>query len=394
MSTSQEDLENRALKVTLLSCEWRSSTDGELSTIIRELAIQLAKHSDVDVSVLLANCSEEDRSSAESHNVKLIEADRIPGMEPLFWLLSPPINHIIDCVIGQGVHLGRAIAFIKRNPSYSHCKWVQVVSSAPEEDGVYKNISEEEKKQETEIQLCKMADQVITIGSKLGEAYKRYLLPLKLEETVFDLTPGIFSEFLEVGQALEGRRTFYILVIRSNNSCEDFNFKEYDIAAKAIAELKDESYKLKFFCPTGGNRHIVAEKLLHYGIRYNQVDDSRKLLANLFCEVDLAIMPSRTEDFGVIALKALSAGLPILVSGNSGLGVALKEVPLGSHSVVDSEDPEAWAKEIKRVHQEKRGVQLSMSRVLLKKYLEKYSWEEPCKSLVIKMRNLVFGKFN
>ena len=348
----------------------------------------------MDVSVLLANCSEEDRSSAESHNVKLIEADRIPGMEPLFWLLSPPINHIIDCVIGQGVHLGRAIAFIKRNPSYSHCKWVQVVSSAPEEDGMYKNISEEEKKQETEIQLCKMADQVITIGPKLAETYKRYLCSVKQEEKVFDLTPSIFSEFLEVRQATEERRKFCILVIGSGDSCEDFNVKGYDIAAKAIAELKDESYKLKFFCPTGGNRHIVAEKLLCYGIRHNQFDVSRRLLADLFCEVDLAIMPSRTEDFGVIALKALSAGLRILVSGNSGLGVALKEVPLGSHSVVDSEDPEAWAKEIKRVRQEKRGVQLSMSRVLLKKYLEKYSWEEPCKSLVIKMRNLVFGKFN
>ena len=353
----------------------------------------------MDVSVLLANCSEEDRSSAESHNVKLIEADRIPGMEPLFWLLSPPINHIIDCVIGEGVHLGRAIAFIKRNPSYSHCKWVQVVSSAPEEDGMYKNISEEEKKQETEIQLCKMADQVITIGPKLAEAYKCYLCPVKQEEKVFDLTPSIFSEFLAVKQATEERRTFCILVIGSGDSCEDFNVKGYDIAAKAIAELKDESYKLKFVCPAGGKGDIVAEKLLHHGISHNQLivrsfDDSRKVLADLFCEVDLAIMPSRTEGFGTTALEALSAGLPVLVSGNSGLGEALKKVPLGSQSVVDSEDPKDWAREIKCIRQKEREVRLSESRFLREKYLEKYSWEEPCKSLVIKMRNLVFGKFN
>ena len=399
MSTSQEDLENRALKVTLLSSEWRTSTDGELSTIIQELAIQLAKHSDVNVSVLLANCSEEDRSSAESHNVKLIEVDRIPGMEPLFWLLSPPINHIIDCVIGQGVHLGRAIAFIKRNPSYSHCKWIQVVCSAPEEDGVYKNFSEDEKKQKTEIQLCKMADQVITIGPKLAEAYKRYLRPVKQEEKVFDLTPSIFSEFLAVKQATEERRTFCILVIGSGDSCEDFNVKGYDIAAKAIAELKDESYKLKFFCATGGDEYSLEEKLLHLGISCNQVivrsfSDRNEVLANLFCEVDLAIMPSRTEGFGTTALEALSAGLPVLVSGNSGLGEALKKVPLGSQSVVDSEDPKEWAREIKRVRQKERDVRLSESRLLREKYLEKYSWEEPCKSLVIKMRNLVFGKFN
>ena len=382
----------------MLSSEWRSSTDGDLSTINRELAIQLAKHPNVDVSVLLPNCSREDRSSAESHNVKLIEADKVPGVEPVLCLSSPPINHTMDCVIGHGVHLGRLIPLLKKNPNYSHCKWIQVVHSAPEEDGMYKNISEGQKMQETEIQLCKMADQVITIGPKLTETYKGYLRPVKQEEKVFDLTPSIFSEFLVVEQATEERRTFRILVVGSGDSCEDFNVKGYDVAAKAIAELKDESYKLKFVCPAGGKGDIVAEKLLHHGISHSQLivrsfDDSRKVLADLFCEVDLAIMPSRTESFGITALGALSAGLPVLVNGNSGLGEALKEVPLGSHSVVDSEDPKDWAKEIKRVRQKKREVRLSESRFLREEYLKKYSWEEPCKSLVIKMRNLVFGKF-
>ena len=396
--TLQEDQENKTLKVTLLSSEWKSSTYGDLSTINRELAIQLAKHPNVDVSVLLPNCNEADRSSAESHNVKLVEADRVPGFEPVLCLSFPPRDHKIDCVIGHGVHLGQPIVSMKRNPNYSHCKWIQVVHSAPEEDGMYKNISEGQKMQETEIQLCKMADQVITIGPKLAEAYKRYLRRAKQEKKVFDLTPGIFSEFLEVEQATEERETFCILVIGSGDSCEDFNVKGYDIAAKAIAELKDESYKLKFVCAAGGKGDIVAEKLLHDGIGRNQLivrsfDDSREVLANLFCEVDLAIMPSRTEGFGTTALEALSAGLPVLVSGNSGLGEALKKVPLGTQSVVDSEDHTDWAREIKRVRQKERDVRLSESRLLREKYLEKYSWEEPCKSLVIKMKNLVFGKF-
>ena len=381
----------------MLSSEWRSSTDGDLSTINRELAIQLAKHPNVDVSVLLPNCSGEDRSCAESHNVKLIEAGGVPGVEPVLCLSFPPINHTMDCVIGHGVHLGRPAALIKRNPIFSHCKWIQVVHSAPEEDGTYKNISESEKMHETEIELCKMADQVITIGPKLAEAYKHYLRPVKQEENVFDLTPSIFSEFLEVKQATKERKTFFILVIGSGDSCADFNVKGYDIAAKAIAELKDESYKLKFVC-AAGVKGDIADKLLHHGISRNQLsirsfDDSREVLADLFCEVDLAIMPSRTEGFGITALEALSAGLPVLVSGNSGLGEALRKVPLGSQSVVDSEDPNDWAREIKRVRQKERDVRLSESRLLREKYLKKYSWEEPCKSLVIKMRNLVFGKF-
>ena len=397
-STSQEAQENMILKVTLLSSEWKSSTNGNLPTINQELAIQLAKHPNVDVSVLLPNCSEADRSSAESHNVKLVEADRVPGFEPVLCLSFPPRDHTIDCVIGHGVHLGRPIASMKRNPNYSHCKWIQVVHSAPEEDGMYKNISEGEKMQKTEIQLCKMADQVITIGPKLAEAYKCYLCPVKQEEKVFDLTPSIFSEFLAVEQATIERKIFRILVIGSGDSCEDFNVKGYDIAAKAIAELKDESYKLKFVCPAGGKGNIVAEKLLHHGISHSQLivrsfDDSREVLADLFCQMDLAIIPSRTEGFGITALKALSAGLPVLVSANSGLGKALREVAFGSQSVVNSEHPNEWAKEIKLVRQKKRKVRLSESRFLRENYLVEYSWEEPCKSLVIKMRNLVFGKF-
>ena len=380
----------------MLSSEWRSSTDGDLSTINRELAIQLAKHPNVDVSILLPNCSGEDRSSAESHNVKLIEADKVPGVEPVLWLLSPPRNHIMDCIIGHGVHLGRLIPLIKKNPDYSHCKWIQVVHSAPEEDGMYKNISEGEKMQKTEIQLCKMADQVITIGPKLAEAYKRYLRPFKQGEKVSDLTPSVFSEFLEVEQDTEERRTFYILIIGSSDSCEDFKVKGYDIAAQAIAELNDQSYKLKFVWAAVRKGDIVAEKFLHLGVSPNQLiinsfDDSRGVLANLFCEVDLAIMPSRTEGFGITALQALSAGLPILVSGNSGLGEALKKVPFGSYSVVDSEDPKDWAREIRGVRQKGRDVRLSESKYLRKKYMKKYSWEEHCKSLVIKMKNLVFS---
>ena len=301
----------------------------------------------------------------------------------------------MDCVISYGVHLGRLIPFIKKNPNYSHCKWIQVVYSDPEEVGMFKNISEGQK---TEIQLCQMADQVITIGPKLAEDYKRYLRLVKPEVDVFELAPSILSEFLEVEQAIEERRTFIILLCESCDSCEDFIGKVYDIAAEAIAMLKDQSYKLKVVCPAGGKGNILKEKLLHHGICRSQLifrdfSDSREELADLFFEVDLAIMPSRTESFGITALGALSAGLPVLVSGNSGLGEAMKKVPLGSQSVVDSEDPKGWAKEIKRVRQKERKVRLSESRFLREKYLERYSWEEPCKSLVIKMRNLVFGKF-
>ena len=393
-SSSQEGQQNRRLKVTLLSSEWRSSTDREVSTISRKLAIQLAKHPNVEVSVFLPKCSEEDKRNAASHKIQLVEAGELPGYEPLFSLSSLPRDHDVDCVIGHGVHLGKQIQLIKRN---TDCRWIQVVHSVHEEVGMYKNIPEGQRLQQTEVKLCKMADEVVAIGPKVAEAYKRFLCSAKEEKTILDLTPGVFSEFLNVAQATDERRTFCVLVIGSGDSCEDFNVKGFNMAAEAIAELKDASYQLKFLYSQREKAEEIADKLLQHGISRNQlivrsINDSRDVLANLFCEVDLAIMPSRTEGFGLPGLEALSAGLPVLVSGNSGLGEALKEVPLGSQCVVDSEDPKDWAREIKAVCQKSRTVRLQESKLLRDCYQETYEWEKPCKILVEKMQNLALGK--
>ena len=392
-SSSQEGQQNRRLKVTLLSSEWRSSTDREVSTISRKLAIQLAKHPNVDVSVFLPECSEEDKRNAASQKIQLIEADKLPGHEPIFWLSYLPRNHNVDCIIGHGVHLGKQIPLIKKN---KYCRWIQVVHRVHEEVGMFHNISEGQKLQETEVELCQMADEVVAIGPKVAEAYKRYLRSAKEEKTVLDLTPGVFSEFVNVVQVNEERKTFCVLLIGSGDSCEDFNVKGFNMAAEAIAELKDTSYQLRFLYSPREKGKEIADKLLQHGINCTQLilrsfNDNREVLANIFCEVDLAIMPSRTEGFGLPGLEALSAGLPVLVSGNSGLGEALKEVPLGPQCVVDSEDPKDWAKEIRDVRQKRRKVRLSEAKLLREHYAKAYDWEKPCTVLVKKMQTLAFG---
>ena len=387
------------LNVTLLSGEWKSSKGG-FSTINRELAIQLAKHPDVEVSVYLPQCSEEDKKIAASLNVKIIEAEELPGFEPVDWLGSIPENHAMDCVIGHGVHLGRQIPLIKKQKP--HCKWVQIVHTAPEDLGMYKSyeeaISKGEQKQLEEVKLCDLANQVVAVGPKVADAFARYLRPSKKDQDVLTLTPSIFHEFLGVEQATEERRTFCILVFGHGES-EDFKLKGHDIAVQAVAELKDTSYQLMFVGAPAGKEDEVAERLLQHGIPPTQLTvrrskESKDQLANLFCEVDLAIMPSRTEGFGLTALEALSAGLPVLVSGNSGLGVALKEVVYGSQCVVDSEDPKEWAKKIKAVREKSREVRLEESKLLRSKYLEKFRWQESCGLLLEKIQNLVSGKID
>ncbi|XP_020632587.1 uncharacterized protein LOC110069400 [Orbicella faveolata] len=243
-STSQEGPEeeapasasNRTLNVTMLSSEWKS-TKGGLSTVSRELAIQCAKHPNVEVSVYIPKCSEEDKKIAASHNVQLMEAQELPGYEAVDWLASVPENHAMDCIIGHGVPLGRQIPLIKRHNR--HCKWIQIVHTAPEELGMYKTyadaIAKGEKKHQTEVRLCEMADQVVAVGPKLADAYSRSLRPSQKDQKVLTLTPGIFTEFSEVKQTTEEGNKFVVLVFGRGDS-EDFELKGYDIAANMPTE--------------------------------------------------------------------------------------------------------------------------------------------------------------
>ena len=388
------------MKVTLLSSEWKS-TKRDSSTINRELAIQLADHPNVEVSVYVPHCSEEDKEIAFSrYNVQLMEAEELPGYGAVDWLTIVPENHAMDCIIGHGVQLGRQIPIIKR---YNHhCKWIQIVHTTPEELGMYKTyanaIFKGEKEHKTEVRLCEMADQVVAVGPKLADAYSRSLRPCQKDQEVFPLTPGILSEFSEVKQATEEGNNFVVLLLGRGDS-EDFELKGYDIAAKAIAELNNMSCHLMFVGAPTGKEEEVKEKFLCYGISPAQLtircfEGSREGLAKLLCEVDLAIMPSRTEGFGLTALEALSAGLPVLVSGNSGLGEAFKKVATGKNWIVASEEPKDWAKAISAVREEDRDIRLEECEILREKYGAKYSWQEQCYSLVEAMQKISFGMFS
>ena len=367
-----------------------------MSTINRELAIQLAKHSNLEVSMYLPQCSEEDKRAAAAHKVGIIEGEEIPGYDPIDWLATVPRDHQMDFVISHGIHLGRQVPHIKR--VHQGCKWVHVVHTDPEELGMFKNcagsIAKGEKKHQAEVGLCKLADQVVAIGPKLVENFSRYLRHYGKDQDVLNLTPGIFSEFAVVTQAAEERRRFRVLVFGRGDR-EDFYLKGYDIASRAVAELckyEPHLFKLVFVGAPKGEEEKVKELLLKEGIARSQLIVrsymEREQLAAQFCEADLAIMPSRSEGFGLAALEALSAGLPVLVSGNSGFGDALKKLPCGSRCVVNSEDAIEWAEAIRKSHGSERKLRLREAVKIRESYKEEYNWEGECDRLVQRMLNI------
>ena len=381
------------VQVTILASEWGSSKGG-LSTINRELAIQLAKFSCLEVTFFLPKCSDEDKKAADIHGISIAEPARLPGYNELDWLSFPPGHLTIDVIVGHGVKLGRQAQVIRNSHK---CKWVQVVHTDPEELGMFKcyenPISTAEEKHHIEVELCQMADFVVGVGPKLAEAFRKYLGSCKKHQDVFEFTPGVFDEFSSV-QQVPGERNQCSVLVFGRGDAEDFKLKGFDIAATSVAALLDTIFV--FVGAPHGKHEEIAKRFIDFGIPAKRLKvrgymDSREDLKRLFCEVDLVLMPSRTEGFGLTGLEALSAGLPVLVSKNSGFGEALGSIPRGPLFVIDDEDPSAWRAAIKRVWNKDRKSRLDEVKTVRGFYAEKYSWSEQCNHLIEKIVELVDG---
>ena len=213
---------SRKLKVTILASEW-GSTKGGLSTINRELAIQLAKFPYVEVTFFLPECSDKDKKVADGHGISIVEAGKLPGFNELDQLCFPPENLRIDVIVGHGIKLGHQAQVIR----ISHkCKWVQVVHTDSEELGMYKcyekPIETGEEKHRIEVELCQKADFVVAVGPKLTEAFGVYLN--WSEKDVFEFTPGVFTDFSSVRLGPVKKNKCRVLVF-GRGDAEDFELK-------------------------------------------------------------------------------------------------------------------------------------------------------------------------
>ena len=394
LSTFQEAREQeessppKKVNVLLLSSEWWSRKGG-ISTLNRVLATQLAKHPLVELTVFLLECSEEERKEAVSNSINIVKAPEQLGFKENVLLCFPPNDLEIDIVIGHGAVLGAPAKIIRDN---RQCKWIQVVHTMPKQLGMFKTyqdrqdpIKKSEEKHQLEVKFGEMADSVVGVGPKLTDAFRCYLRWCKKNpDDVINLTPGIFNMYSGIQHALRDGEKCRVLVFGRADE-EDFILKGFDIASKAVAQLPNTTLIFAGACDE--SLQLVANRFLEGGISPQNLDvrgflKSTQEFIQLFCEVDLALLPSRSDGFGLTALEALSAGLPVLVSRNTGFGEALSKIPFGSFYVIDSEDPSVWASAIEQVWKKDRATRLQETDFLRTWYGKKYNWESQCNDLV------------
>ncbi|XP_020605026.1 uncharacterized protein LOC110043869 [Orbicella faveolata] len=377
------------LEVTILGSSW-GFPRFDSSFFSQELAIQLAKFAEVKVRFLVPQNSsgEIDKGAAARYGVTIAEVEEQPGFyDPTDWLLFPPRDLTTDIVVGAGEKLGKIANLFKKQ---HQCKNIYVAND-PFEERRRELVCGELWEDNGNVGLSRTADLAVAPGPKISDNLSASLRGH--EKHVFKLTPGILSEFSNVKQATAEQTKFRILMLGSGNP-DNFEQESLNTAAQAVAELNDKSYHLLFAGAAEGEHERFAEKFSQCGVSKSQrtirsLPKSREKLKSLFCEVDLAIMPSSEQGFGMMGLAALSSGLPVLVHEDSGFGEALKEVKYGTSSTMGSEDANTWAKAIKRVRKTERKIRLQEATSLRSDYDEKYSWEKQCGALVQKILTMV-----
>ena len=376
-----------------------SNAEGWDKMTNAELVKELAHNEKIKLSGFVPRHTEKQKELATELNIELFDAKFISGYSETELLAHPPDDLMMHC---YGSNVGRQARVIEDT---KNCVWVIVADTIFEELEKYltKTQSSEQSKQqpsaehELHVTLCKKADLVIAVGPKVAEAYKAALRFCGKEGNVFTLTPGISEKYLSVNWQYENAASENFRVLVSGSS-KYFQVKGCDIAARAISLLQDASYHLILVAQPKDDDNELNEAMGKEEISLNQLTirhcsagDTETWFEYLH-EVDLLIKPSRTEGFGMSGLRAISANVPVLISGNTGLGMTLKTLKHGPDFVVHSEDPQAWADKIRAFREMEPKALRSKVGKLKKEYMMKYNEKEQCEKLMDRFFDMVHGQ--
>ena len=370
------------------------------TTVSNQLEIELAKNPRVNVYGIVPRSTQEQRDLAKKLNIELVNAKKIyfPEKELIAYL---PDNLNIDILITHSYEhdIAKQAQDIKET---KNCKWVHVVHTIGTELANYmQKVSSTDvanpdwlSDHELQVALCEEADIGIAIGPKVADAFKVALRHCGKHKDVITMTPGIIHDLAGVHTVYEGGEKFHVMISATYPS-KYFKVKGCDIAAKAITLLKDLSYNLIFVVLPKDNAEVLRSQLKglislsQFTVKHvpRSTENWRKQL----CQVDLVILPS-AEGFGTSCVRAISAGVPVLSSGNSGFGMALKKLPSGKMHVLDSENPQDWADKISEIRA-KEPTQLALEvKQLQEEYMRYYRWKDQCDKLVDILMKIVPSK--
>ncbi|MFI6333515.1 CATRA conflict system CASPASE/TPR repeat-associated protein [Streptomyces sp. NPDC050535] len=368
------------VRVLAVADEWFPAHGG-LSTLNRRLCTALAE-AGADVAVLVVASSEQERADARRHGIRLLDSGQLghTGRESLMRRPRLPEGWVPELVVGHGRVTGPAARALAQD-HFPGARRLQFLHVEPDQAEWHRTHPEgdigarAEERTELEFDLCRGAWRTVAVGPRLESALNRRRRVPGFE----DLAPPLrLDPGFDVGPTSQGApppdEVPQILVMGRLGEAIG---KGLDIACGAVGRAAPEGSRPgRWQLVIRGARDGRSPDLYDEAAQW--VDRSAVDLHVLPYSPDpaqiqrdvagaaLVLMPSRAEAFGLVGLEAIVAGVPVLVSGRSGLGGLLRGV-LPEHEaervVVDVEafrqrvdqDVTRWADAVSKVMFDLRG---------------------------------------
>ncbi|MDG9708545.1 CATRA conflict system CASPASE/TPR repeat-associated protein [Streptomyces sp. DH10] len=342
----------RPVRVLVVADEWFPAHGG-LSAFNSKLCVALARMK-ADVRVMVWSATPEERADAAKDEVRLIDVAQ-PGLSRDAALSVPPEfadGFVPDLVLGHGRVTGPpAKMLVERyfknagRLHFLHVEPDQAEAHKPHAEGDL--AARAEDRTDLELRLCRGALHPMPVGPRLERAlwphlrtpeYKDLAAPVRIDPGFDGGTPATPPRPGEIPQILLLGRL------------EDADLKGLDIAARAVGKAGPKTagpgawHLLVRGVPDDESAALAAQVEKWVGNSAVDVIPRRysadpRRIKNDLARASLVLMPSRAEAFGLAAAEAIAAGVPVLVSGRSGLGMLLRaqQSPVATRAVVDVE---------------------------------------------------------
>lgn len=338
-------MSNNTKKRLLFVMDRWQSVAGGIQTVNRELACSIASQiPSLECVVLVMTATEAEQKHAIQNGIRLIA-----GQDETDWssiLLSRELEEIpaedVLAIIGHSYFSGPQ-ALRLRERFFRKALFVHFVHMSPFDTESLKEyrastyVTEREKKVREELKSAEQADIVACIGPRLWTYMSDQLAARKSKAQVIRVDCGI-------KRAQEDRTPPIHPTLLCMGRTDSIEVKGLDIFAYAAGELTQlwishpstHGRPLPKFIVRGAKED--AEKLqkslrdlsktagAEANIQVRPYTPQKQELEADFLGASVFTMPSREEGFGLVACEALSLGVPVLVSANSGFADALREM--------------------------------------------------------------------
>jgi glycosyltransferase involved in cell wall biosynthesis len=335
--------------VLLMATEWRS-VHGGLSTFNRQLCRALASQGHAVVCVMPSATAHE-IDEARRDGVTIAVAAMMAGSAPMSGMVRPlplPPGFVPSVIVGHGRITGAA-AKAQSADHFRNAKRVHFVHMAPGEIEWFKDSDDpaglSDARERIECELATDANLVVAVGPRLQREFSDLLRGIGTIASVHEFLPGPNPKATSEPPQLN-----HCLIL---GRVDDYELKGLDIAARALGHVVQArryagtAPELIVRGAIRGTENELRARLrkecpgVDLSVRVREYNSDEGTIGSDLRRAALLLMPSRREGFGLVALEALSHGVPVLVSDTSGFGeVVQRAAPevLVRNSVVTTPD--------------------------------------------------------